>query len=170
MLICHTTYYNAYPLPRVHHILDQLREARYISSLDLKDGYWQIPMENTSRPLTAITVPGKGLFQWKVIYLDDIIVIGRTRQEHMDNLREVFRRLRAANSKININKCDFFKELKYLGHKVTEDGICTDPDFAATVHPINALLEKGTKWEWMDGQLTESPVLACSDFSKPLCL
>ncbi|TDG38124.1 hypothetical protein AWZ03_015454, partial [Drosophila navojoa] len=116
--------------------------------------------------------------------LDDIIVIGRTRQEHMNNLREMFRRVRAANLKINIDKCDFFKkELKYLGHKVTEDGICTDPekvaaiaelkpptnvkelrqyvgvaswyrrfvpDFAATVHPLNALLKKGTKWEWTE--------------------
>ncbi|KAL7726539.1 hypothetical protein ACLKA6_010404 [Drosophila palustris] len=58
---------DAYPLPRVHHILDQLREARYIPSLDLKDGYWQIPMEKTSRPLTAFTVPGRGLFHWKVM-------------------------------------------------------------------------------------------------------
>ncbi|KAM8701810.1 hypothetical protein ACLKA7_000884 [Drosophila subpalustris] len=58
---------DAYPLPRVHHILDQLREAHYITSLDLKDGYWQIPMEQASRPLTAFTVPGRGLFQWKVM-------------------------------------------------------------------------------------------------------
>ncbi|TDG38097.1 hypothetical protein AWZ03_015481, partial [Drosophila navojoa] len=107
-----------------HHILNQLRKARYIRSLNLKDGYWQILMEKASRPLTAFTVPGKWLFQWKVMlfalhstpatsqrvldqiigpemmlhafaYLDDIIVIGRTRQEHMNNLREVFRRLRA---------------------------------------------------------------------------
>ncbi|KAM8718879.1 hypothetical protein ACLKA7_001571 [Drosophila subpalustris] len=149
---------DAYPLPRVHHILDQLREAHYITSLDLKDGYWQIPMEKASRPLTAFTVPGRGLFQWKVMpfglhaapatfqraldrvigpemlphafaYLDDIIVIGKTLEEHMANLKEVFRRLRAANLKINVDKCDFFKqELKYLGHKVTEHGICTDPE------------------------------------------
>ena len=44
---------DAYPLPRAHHILDQLREARYITSVDLKDGYWQIPMTKSSRPLTA---------------------------------------------------------------------------------------------------------------------
>ncbi|XP_043867353.1 uncharacterized protein LOC122757852 [Drosophila mojavensis] len=207
---------DAYPLPRMTHILEKLRHAKYISTLDLKNDYWQIPMAKESRERTAFTVPGRGLFHWKVMtfglhsapaifqraldtldqvigpemmphafaYLDDIIVIGRTRQEHMNNLREVFRRLRAANLRINIDKCDFFKkELKYLGHKVTEDGICTDPeivaaiaelkpptnvkelrqyvgvaswyrrfvpDFAATVHPLNALLKKGTKWEWTE--------------------
>ncbi|KAM8702722.1 hypothetical protein ACLKA7_000852 [Drosophila subpalustris] len=102
---------DAYPLPRVLHILDQLREAHYITSLDLKDGYWQKPMEQASRPLTAFTVPGRGLFQWKMMpfglhsapatfqralnrvigpemlphafaYLDDIIVIVKTLEEH----------------------------------------------------------------------------------------
>ncbi|KAL7726434.1 hypothetical protein ACLKA6_004574 [Drosophila palustris] len=113
---------DAYPLPRVQHILDQLREAHYITSLDLKDGYWQIPMEKASRPLTAFTVPGRGLFQWKVMpfglhsapatfqraldrvirpemlphafaYLDDIIVIGKTLEEHKNNVKEVFRQM-----------------------------------------------------------------------------
>ncbi|KAL7724950.1 hypothetical protein ACLKA6_002314 [Drosophila palustris] len=92
---------DAYPVPRVRHILDQLREAHYITSLDLKDVYWQITMEKD----------------------------GKTLEEHMANLKEVFRRLRAANLRINVDKCDFFKqELKYLGHKVTEHGICTDPE------------------------------------------
>jgi len=45
----------------------QLREARYISSLDLKDGYGQIPLEKSSRQYTAFTVPDKGLFQWRVM-------------------------------------------------------------------------------------------------------
>ncbi|KAL7725772.1 hypothetical protein ACLKA6_017602 [Drosophila palustris] len=157
---------DAYPLPRVQHILDQLREAHYITSLDLKDGYWKIPMEKVSRPLTAFTVPGRGLFQWKVMpfglhsapatfqraldrvigpemlphafaYLDDIIVIGKTLEEHKNNVKEVFRRLRAANLRINVDKCDFFKkELKYLGHKVTEHGICTDPEKVAAISQL----------------------------------
>ncbi|KAM8701445.1 hypothetical protein ACLKA7_000092 [Drosophila subpalustris] len=105
---------DAYPLPRVHHILDQLWEAHYITSLDLKDGYSQIPIEKASRPFTAFTIPGRGLFQWKVMpfglhsapatfqraldrfaYLDDIIVIGKTLEEHKSNVKEVFRRQRA---------------------------------------------------------------------------
>jgi len=38
---------DAYPTPRINYILDQLREARYITSLDLKDGYWQIPLDRS---------------------------------------------------------------------------------------------------------------------------
>ncbi|KAH8286695.1 hypothetical protein KR018_009974, partial [Drosophila ironensis] len=105
----------------------------------------------------------RGLFQWRVMpfglhsapatfqraldqvigpemmphafaYLDDIIVIGRTLEEHQENLREVFRRLRAANLRINPEKCELFKkELKYLGHMVTQEGIKTDPEKVAAI-------------------------------------
>jgi len=44
---------DAYPMPRINYILDQLREARYISSLDLKDGYWQIPLKADIRQYTV---------------------------------------------------------------------------------------------------------------------
>ncbi|KAL7725865.1 hypothetical protein ACLKA6_016416 [Drosophila palustris] len=117
---------DAYPLPRIHHILERLRNARYISTLDLKSGYWQIPMARGSREYTAFTVPGRGLFHWKVMpfglhsapatfqraldsvigpdmepyafaYLDDIIVSGASLEEHVRNLGEVLRRLRQAN-------------------------------------------------------------------------
>jgi len=59
---------DAYPMPRINYILDQLRDARYISSLDLKDEYWQIPLEESSRQYTAFTVPGKGL----LLFLDQV--------------------------------------------------------------------------------------------------
>jgi len=58
---------DAYPMPQINYILDQLKEARYISSLDLKKGYWQIPLKESRRQHTAFTVPEKGLFQWKVM-------------------------------------------------------------------------------------------------------
>jgi len=137
-------------MPRINYILDELREARYISSLDLMDG-WQMPLEESSRQYTAFTVPDKGLFQWRVIpfglhsasatfqrvldqvigpemsphafaYQDDIIVIGRTLEEQKRN-----RRLKEANLRVNPEKCQFFKkELLYLG--VTSEGIGTDPE------------------------------------------
>ncbi|XP_043062743.1 uncharacterized protein LOC122319480 [Drosophila yakuba] len=67
-------------------------------------------------------------------YQDDIIVIRRTLQEHKRNLKEVFRRLRAANLNINADKCKFFrKELQYLGHRVTDQGIETDPEKGAAI-------------------------------------
>ncbi|XP_073841503.1 uncharacterized protein [Musca autumnalis] len=105
---------DAYPLPRIQSILDRLRDARFVSSIDLKDGYWQIPLDESSKKYTAFTVAGRGLFQWRVMpfglhsapatfqraldsvigaelepfafaYLDDIIVSGKSLEEHLDN-------------------------------------------------------------------------------------
>jgi hypothetical protein len=45
-----------YPLPNISHILDSLGNARYLSSLDIKSAYWEVPLEETSRPLTAFSV------------------------------------------------------------------------------------------------------------------
>jgi len=55
---------DAYPMPRINYILDRIREARYIRSLDLKNGYWQIPLEENSRQYTAFTVLGKVYECW----------------------------------------------------------------------------------------------------------
>jgi len=125
---------DAYPLPHITATLDKLRGARYLTTLDLKHGYWQVPLARESRPVTALTVPGKGLMQFQVmpfglhsapatfqrllnqtlgpelepnvfVYLDDIIVCNRTFNNHLATLREVFRRLRAARPKLNTDKC-----------------------------------------------------------------
>lgn len=53
---------DAYPLPQVTTILDRLRDACYMSSLDIKSAFWQIPLDPSSREKTAFTVPGRGLF------------------------------------------------------------------------------------------------------------
>ncbi|KAM8702049.1 hypothetical protein ACLKA7_001964 [Drosophila subpalustris] len=138
----------------------------YISTLDLKSGYWQIPMARGSREYTAFTVPGRGLFHWKVMpfglhsapatfqraldsvigpdmepyafaYLDDIIVSGASLEEHVRNLGEVLRRLRQANLRLNRAKCKFFRRsLVYLGHVISGEGIHTDPDKIAAVREL----------------------------------
>ena len=57
-------------------------------------------------------------------YVDDLIVFGSTKEEHMQNLKTVFQRLRKTNLKLNPDKCSFFqRELEYLGHKVSPNGI-----------------------------------------------
>ncbi|KAM8701636.1 hypothetical protein ACLKA7_000126 [Drosophila subpalustris] len=154
---------DAYPLPRIHHILERLRNARYISTLDLKSGYWQIPMARNSHEYTAFTVPGRGLLHCKVMpfrlhsapapfqraldsvigpdmepfaftFLDDIIVSGATLEEHVHNLGEVLRRLRQANLRLNRAKCKFFRRsLVYLGHVISGEGIHMNPDKIAAV-------------------------------------
>lgn len=61
------THKDAYPLPQITATLDKLRGARYLSTLDLKNGYWQVPLAPDSRPITAFTIPGKGLYEFKVM-------------------------------------------------------------------------------------------------------
>ena len=71
----------------------------------------------------------KGL-QWQtcLVYLDDIIVFGRTFPEHLDRLKAIFARLRAANLRLKPSKCFLFREkVNFLGHVVTADGVQTDP-------------------------------------------
>ena len=57
---------DAYPMPRIDDLIDRLGKARYISTLDLTRGYWQVPMAKASRHLTAFTTPF-GLFQFRVM-------------------------------------------------------------------------------------------------------
>lgn len=149
---------DAYRLPHIQATLDKLRGAQYLSTLDLKSGYWQIPLAKESKPLTAFTVPGRGLMQFKVmpfglhsaaatfqrlmdrvlgpelepnvfVYLDDVIIVSKTFTQHMSQLKMVFARLRAARLKINIDKCKFcVPSLRYLGHFIDKNGIQTDPE------------------------------------------
>jgi len=57
---------DAYPLPQICGILSRLPRAEYITSLDLKDAYWQVPLEVQSRDKTALTVPGRPLYKFTV--------------------------------------------------------------------------------------------------------
>lgn len=124
---------DAYPLPHIAATLDKLRGAKYLSTLDLKNGYWQVPLAPDSRPATAFTVPGKELMQFRTmpfglhsapatfqrlldsvlgpwVYLDDIIVASQTFDEHLKHLAEVFQRLRNAKLRLNAEKCHFCRD------------------------------------------------------------
>ena len=68
--------------------------------------------------------------QWEhcLVYLDDVIVLGRSFNEHLQNLQTVFQRLRQAGLRLKPRKCAFFQqEVQYLGHIVSRKGIATDP-------------------------------------------
>lgn len=157
---------DAYPIPFVSSTLDKLREAKYISTIDIKSAYWQIPVAKESRPLTAFVVPTRGLFQFKrmpfglhnapstwqrfidrvlghdleqyvSVYLDDIILTTATFSKHIEILQEVFRRLKEAGLTLNRDKCHFCKrELKFLGHIVTSSGLMVDPEKVEAVVQI----------------------------------
>ena len=55
---------DAYPMPSMDSILDKLRRAKYLSKIDLKAAYHQIPMDPSSKKYTAFAIPGSGLWQY----------------------------------------------------------------------------------------------------------
>lgn len=76
-----------------------------------------------------LSIALSGLQEAAFLYVDDIIVFGSNLREHNRNLIKVLERLRKYNLKLNPGKCDFLKpEVVYLGHLITANGICTDPE------------------------------------------
>ena len=62
-------------------------------------------------------------------YLDDIIIFSKTKEEHLQNLEEIFECLRKAGLKLKLQKCSFFKKhIQYLGHLISDEGIQPLPE------------------------------------------
>ena len=161
-----------YPLSRIEDCLGALGGNAYFSSLDLFAGYWQIPMDEKDKQKTAFIVDG-GLFEFNVmpfgltnatatfqrfmdlvlaglkwnsllVYLDDVCIFGKTFGEHLKNLEDTFKRLRAYNLKLNPSKCNILKrEFLYLGHIITAKGIRADPSKISAV--VNMPAPKNVK-------------------------
>lgn len=154
---------DAYPLPHIEGLLSRLEDTHVISSIDLKDAFWQVPLEESSRPKTAFTIPGMGHFQFTrmpfglcnapqtlsklmdeifpqelrahiFIYLDDLLVVSKDFHSHFELLRIVSQKMNEANLTINVQKSHFcFKTLKYLGYIVGGGQLQTDPDKVKSV-------------------------------------
>jgi hypothetical protein len=137
---------DSFPMARIDDIIDKVGQAKFMTKLDLSRGYWQIPMDPDSIPLSAFCTP-HGLFQWKVMpfglrnapatferlvkrvlsgleaftcsYLDDIIIFSASWSEHLSHLHQVFERIRSAGLTVKKSKCVFANaEVEYLGHKI----------------------------------------------------
>ena len=149
--------FDAHPLPRIDQSLESLSGNKYFSSMDCRSAYHQISIKEEDRPVTAFSIGGE-TYIWKVmpfgmstspavferliekimqgltykaclIYLDDLLCYSKTFEQHIDNLREMFTRLRSANLKLCPKKCKLFqRRLSFLGHQLSEDGIeaCTE--------------------------------------------
>ena len=144
---------DTFPLPLIDKCLDALDGTQWLSTLDMASGYHQISMTPEDRHKTAF-ITKFGLFEhvrmpfglcnnapatfqramnlvlegltWKQLlaYLDDIIVLGKTFDEHVANLREVFQWFRTNHLKLKPKKCSLFcKEVDFLGRTVSREGV-----------------------------------------------
>ena len=154
---------DAYSLPRIEESLDCLNGAIIFMSLDLKAGYLQLKMEESSIPYTAFTVGPLSFYKcvhmpfgltnapatfqrlmesclgdyhlkYCIVYLDDIIISSKTPEEHISRLHKVFQKLDEAGLRLKPSKCEFFRDwLEYLGHVVSSKGIETNPKKIAAI-------------------------------------
>ena len=141
-----------YPIPLINEILDNIGESRYFTTIDLKSGFYQIPINPKDAAKTAFSTL-KGHFEFTrmpmglrnspstfqklmntmlysiqpvkaFVYLDDIVVFGNTIEEHNENLCKILNALRDSSLKIEPAKCSILHEqIKYLGHIISKDGI-----------------------------------------------
>ena len=152
-----------WPMPRVEDILVKLGKAKYFTTLDLRSGYHHIALDKQSIKKTAFCTPfGKyeclkvpfGLAQapsyfqklmnkvlnglnFAFAYLDDIITFSNTTEEHLKHIQIVINRLKSAQLKLKKSKCSFFKkELYYLGHLLTTEGIKPQIEKVKAIHEM----------------------------------
>ena len=151
-----------YTMPRIDDALDCLTGSKWFSVLDLRSGYYQVEMSEEDKEKNAFICP-LGFFQFErmpqgitgapatfqrlmeravgdmnliqvLVYLDDLIVFGKTLEEHEERLLKVLERLEECGLKLSLDKCQFCQpEVRFLGHIVSEAGVATDPDKVSAV-------------------------------------
>ena len=148
---------DSYPLPRIDTCFDALGGAKYFFTLDLRQGYWQVkndletadkttfitrkeackfivlPFGLTNAPASFQTLMNLVMVGFTreacLVFLDDIIVMSSTFEQHLDRLQAVFHRLRLAHLKLKPSKCRLFqKKVKFIGSVDSSDGIEPDPE------------------------------------------
>lgn len=146
-----------YPIPEITDILDKLGRTCYFSTIDLVSGFHQIQLDDEDIEKTAFSI-NSGKYEFTrmpfglknapatfqrvmdcvlreeigiccLVYMDDIIIFSPSFEQHKIDLNRVLKKLKDANLKIQLDKCEFFrKEVQFLGHTVSEDGVRPNQD------------------------------------------
>ena len=141
------TVFDGEPIADPAHIFATLSQAKFLTKMDLASGFWQVPLSDRAKPLTAFSTR-EGLFHFRVmpfglvnapgnfsrlmrivlgdiedvaVYIDDILIHSPTWEAHCHTLRQVLERLRQHRLRLKPSKCEIgFRSLQYLGHVVGE--------------------------------------------------
>ncbi|CAM5130705.1 unnamed protein product [Natator depressus] len=153
-----------YPMPRTDELLEKLGRAQFISTLDLTKGYWQVPLDESAKEMSAFTthlglyefnvlpfglrnapatfqrlVDGllAGLGEYAVAYLDDVAIFSDSWADHLEHLQKVLERIREAGLTVKAKKCQIgLNRVTYLGHQVGQ----------GTISPLQAKVDAIQKW------------------------
>ena len=158
----HVTIPEKFPMPNINNYLYKPQQIQYFTKLDLVRGYYQVELEENSKAYTAFSTPNNH-FQFKrlpfglknsgihfqktmqevlaplqgnlvLIYIDDILIMSRTYQEHLELVEKVLILLEKYGIKIKLKKCEFFVEqVNFLGHILGASGIKKSPEFVEKV-------------------------------------
>jgi len=156
------TKFQTFPLPTSQELFDRMHNVNYFSCLDFFSGFNQMSLSSDSCEKTAFSTSGNhyefnvlpfgvkngvsGFNRvlnhilrdklWKscLAYVDDVLVMSSTFEEHVQRLHEIFDTLEKANLTLKLAKCSFFqKSVKYLGHILSKSGLSPSP---ALISPI----------------------------------
>ncbi|KAL5541347.1 hypothetical protein UlMin_045674 [Ulmus minor] len=156
---------NRYPLPRIDDLFDQLKGATIFSKIDLRSGYHQLKIKEEDVPKSAfrtryghyefLVMPfgltnapaafmdlmnrvfKEFLDKFVIVFIDDILIYSKTKEEHEEHLRITLRTLEEHKLYAKFSKCEFWLDkVHFLGHVVSKDGVSVDP----------AKIEAVSKW------------------------
>ena len=169
---------NKYPLPRIDELFDRLQGAKYFSKIDLRSGYHQVRIAEKdidkttfnsrygsysfkvlsfglcNAPATFMNLMNSILHEYldkfAIVFLDDIMIYSKTLAEHEQHLEQVLSKLRQHKLYGKLSKTELVQQkIGFLGHMVTPEGLCVDPDklkavsewpVCKTVHDVRSFL------------------------------
>jgi exodeoxyribonuclease III len=145
-----------YPLPRTDETLDRLSGSAWYTSVDIRSGFWAVPLAEEDREKTAFSVPNCGLFQWNVLpmglktsssifmqfmasvlgslrhecvlcYIDDCCCFSPNFDDHVRDVGRMLDRMGVFHLQLRADKCHFFRrKVAFLGHIISKEGVQMD--------------------------------------------
>ncbi|GJV73423.1 putative reverse transcriptase domain-containing protein [Tanacetum coccineum] len=199
---------NRYPLPRIDDLFDQLQGSSVYSKIDLRSGYHQLRVREEDIPKTAFrTRYGHYEFQvmpfgltnapavfmdlmnrvckpyldkFVIVFIDDILVYSKNKQEHKEHLKLILELLKKEELYAKFSKCEFWiPKVQFLGHVI--DSLAGYyrrfiKGFSKIAKPMTKLTQKKVKFVWGDKQeaafqllkqkLCSAPILALPEGSE----